>query len=82
MGCQASSPACSSSSRICSNSVELEVAVPADTSGIAARIPVWGHDIPNYGHQEAMEDAMGDNKCQPESEDSTPLSCLEAGCHN
>ena len=75
MGGQASAPAGSSISSICSNSAELEVAVSADMSGLTAGIPVWGHDIPNHGHQEAMEDSVGDSKYQPESEDSTPLSC-------
>ena len=72
------SPACSSRSSICSNSVELKAAGPADTSGITARAPIWGHDILNHGHQETMEGTMGDSKCQPESEESTPLSCWEA----
>ena len=68
----------STSSSICSNSVELKVAVPADTSHITARAPVWGHGIPNHGHQETMKGTMGDSKCQPKSEESTPLSCQEA----
>ena len=47
-------------------------------SGITASALVQGHDIPNHGHQEMMEGTLGDSKCQPESEESTPLSCQEA----